>query len=617
MKRLLFVFLCGVITVSAVDVHAARKRAWLSKYASFEVLGEVEKDALEGLLTTAGEFYNDGKEDAYAVAIKPGKDVGVVIDLGKEDRITSVVIKNRGNQSKQEGLQVYISSDKENWTTHSKWVTEGAAYGWNISVNKPARYVKIVKDAGELLEIKWVKVLLGGFYNGEELSRLRYDGLPVKPTAARPIPSWMKDGTGMGLFIHWGLNGWSLFGGKEHHEKLVKEWPKKFTADKYDPDKWMKAAKRGGFEYSVLTTRHHAGFNLWPSKTEKVGGWGVIKYLDGRDLVKPWVEACRKNDLAVGFYFSPINWMWKSENFPHRGFPRKNNWIRKGAFVDDWSTENLQKVLDTWLEEDVFPCMEELLTRYGKVDYAWFDGFNWPRGLGLDFKHDEAKALLLKLQPEILLNPRYNNWGEAPKFGDLGTAENHFPNARPWGPWEFCWCMRGGWFAGGRGSNTGNGTPAVTVLANLAKCRSWDGYMLPDVGPFPNGEMPDYFYGLCEVMGGWMDNNKESLLGVKGGPWPERVNVPVTTKKKTWYLFAWPQNDKGEFLSPKNGDMGNYDYTPADKVVTVKNVSKKPKKATVLATGEKIDYTLTDKTMTFTIPADETTALLDVIKVEW
>lgn len=59
----------------------------------------------------------------------------------------------------------------------------------------------------------------------------------------------------------------------------------------------------------------------------------------------------------------------------------------------------------------------QLLTRYGKIDYAWFDGFNWPGGL--DFKHDKAKALLLKLQPDILLNPRYNNWGKAPKKNSI------------------------------------------------------------------------------------------------------------------------------------------------------------------------------------------------------
>jgi len=589
----------------------------LSKYASFEVLGDAQQEPLPGFLTASGEFYNDGQEDAYALQIAPGKDVGVLIDLGKEDKITSVVIKNRGNQAKQIGLEVSISNDKENWETDDAWITTGEAYGWNISTNKPGRYIKITKDADQPLELKWVKVLHGGHYNGEELERLRYDGLPIKPTAGRPIPSWMKNGTGMGLFIHWGLNGWALHGGKERHDQVVAEWPKSFTAKDYDPDKWMKAAKRGGFEYSVLTTRHHAGFMLWPSRTEEVGGWGVIEYLDGRDLVRPWVEACRKNEIAVGFYFSPINWMWKSDDFPHRGFPRKNNWTRAHEFVD-WPKEQLQPILDKWIEQDVFPCMEELLTRYGKIDYAWFDGFNWPGG-GLDFKHDEAKALLLKHQPDILLNPRYNNWGEGPKFGDLGTAENHFPNQRPSGPWEFCWCMRGGWFASGKGKNTGNGTPAVNVLANLARCRSWDGYMLPDVSPFNDGTMPDYFYGLCEVMGGWMDNNKESLLGVNGGPWPEQVNVPVTTKDngKTWYLFAWPQNDQGQFLNPQAGNMGKYDYMPKDKVVTVTNAGKKPSTVTILATGENLDFKTDGEALTFTIPAERTTSLLDVIKVEW
>ena len=606
-----------LLGLTAGPAPASIRRAWLSKYARYEVLGQSSQPPRAGFLTTAGVFYRDGKEDAYAVRIAPGEGVGVIIDLGKEDRITSVVIKNRGNQAKQSGLVVAVSTDKKTWQSRPDWTTRGAAWAWNVSINRPGRYVRITKDAKKPVELKWVKVLSGGSCNGEELARLRYDGLPIQPTAGRPIPSWMRNGTGMGLFIHWGLNGWALHGGKQRHDKLVAEWPKTFTAERYDPDRWMKAARRGGFAYSVLTTRHHAGFMLWPSRTEKVGGWGVIRHLGGRDLLKPWVRACRKNDIAVGFYFSPINWMWKSESFPHRGFPRKNNWTRARQFVD-WPKDKLQPVLDRWLAQDVFPCMEELLTRYGTVDYAWFDGFNWP-GCGLDFKHDEAKALLLKHQPGILLNPRYNNWGESPKFGDLGTAENHFPARRPTGPWEFCWCLRGGWFAGGKGKNTGNGTPAVTVLANLAKCRAWDGYMLANVGPFPDGTMPDYFYGLCKVLGEWMDKNRESLLGVRGGPFPERTNVPVTTKDhgKTWYLFAFPQDDQGRFLNPRKGNLGHYESTPREKVVTITHAGRKPSTVTVLATGKKLDYKVVGETLRFTLPPERATQLLDVIKIRW
>ena len=93
----------------------------------------------------------------------------------------------------------------------------------------------------------------------------------------------------------------------------------------------------------------------------------------------------------------------------------------------------------------------------------------------------------------------------------------------------------------------------------------------------------------------------------------------MTTKDngKTWYLFAWPQSDRGEFLAPSSGLMGQYDYTPKDKVVTVKNVGKAPTRATILATGENLDYTQQGQMLTFIIPKGKATSLLDVIKLEW
>ncbi len=600
-----------------VPVIAASVRHWVSKYATYEVIGTPLVEALPSLLTAEGRFHNPGTEDAYSLSLKPGADVGVTIDLGKVEKVYSVVIKNRADSANQVGLALAVSADKNQWHTQSAWVVKRPAWAWCMTVRRPARYVRLTRpgaNADKPFELKWVKVLTKGGYNDEELMRLRFDGLPIKPAEGRPIPKWMSEGTGFGLFIHWGLNGWALFRKSEaEHDKLVAEWPGTFTAKDYDPGKWMRAAREGGFAYTVITTRHHAGFNLWPSKTEPVGGWGVVKHLGGRDLLEPFVAACRENDIKIGFYFSPINWMWKSPEFPSRGFPRVDNWNRGAKFVK-MPREKLQPILDTWLDQDVFPCVEEILTRYGTIDYAWFDGFNWPRA-GLDFRAERMKALILKHQPKILLNPRYNNWGEAPKFGDLATAENHFPQFRPAGPWEFCWCMRGGWFAGGKGRDTSNGTPAVTVLATLAKCRSWGGYCLADIGPFGDGTMPDYYYGLCRVMGGWMEKNRESLTGVDGGPWPELCNVPVTTKGDVRYLFAWPQNEKGEFLEPRRGSGGEYDYTPKDKVVVLKG-ARRPARVTLFATGERLDHEFEGSVLTVTIPAARTTPLLDVIKVE-
>lgn len=124
---------CGllilIVFLSAVPASASIKRAWLSKYASFEVLGETQQEPLPGFLTASGEFYSDGKEDAYALSIAPGKDVGVIIDLGKDETITSVVIKNRGNHLNQVGLKVSLSNDKQEWVTSEKWVCQDEARG--------------------------------------------------------------------------------------------------------------------------------------------------------------------------------------------------------------------------------------------------------------------------------------------------------------------------------------------------------------------------------------------------------------------------------------------------------------------------------------------------------
>ncbi len=50
--------------------------------------------------------------------------------------------------------------------------------------------------------------------------------------------------------------------------------------------------------------------------------------------------------------------------------------------------------------------------------------------------------------------------------------------------------------------------------------------------------MPDEFYKLCDKLAKWNAQNGISLKNVKGGPWPEKSNTPVTIKSDTWYLFG-------------------------------------------------------------------------------
>jgi len=155
------------------------------------------------------------------------------------------------------------------------------------------------------------------------------EGVADKPVINRAIPKWFTRKTGFGLFLHWGpwsakyngSCGWMLFRGKQTCEEFAAELGPRFKPENYDPNIWMKAASGAGFTYAVITTRHHDGYELWPTKIDD--NWGTKGYMDGRDLLKPYVEACKKNDIRVGFYFSPTDWMWNPKGWPHRGYPYK------------------------------------------------------------------------------------------------------------------------------------------------------------------------------------------------------------------------------------------------------------------------------------------------------
>src|SRR4051794_28637639 len=157
---------------------------------------------------------------------------------------------------------------------------------------------------------------------------------------SHPDAQWYPDAS-FGLFIHWGISSvkamnisWPMIPGRPlaakriddpaERERIVREedwnlngkkplispneyWAmaRDFNPQSYDPDKWLKAAKEAGFTYAVLTARHHEGFALWPSE---YGDFSTKNYMGGRDLIKDYVEACRRNGLKVGLYYSPPDW---------------------------------------------------------------------------------------------------------------------------------------------------------------------------------------------------------------------------------------------------------------------------------------------------------------------
>jgi alpha-L-fucosidase len=168
-----------------------------------------------------------------------------------------------------------------------------------------------------------------------------------KPTweslATRPLPQWF-DESKIGIFIHWGVFSVPSFGNewfwKSWHDKepkyvdfMTKNYPPgftyadfapKFTAEFYEPDKWAEIFKASGAKYVVLTSKHHEGFTLWPSKVSF--NWNAMDVGPKRDLLGIQLYFCtrfntfflitgdlaksvrNKTDLHFGVYHSLLEW---------------------------------------------------------------------------------------------------------------------------------------------------------------------------------------------------------------------------------------------------------------------------------------------------------------------
>jgi alpha-L-fucosidase len=448
-----------------------------------------------------------------------------------------------------------------------------------------------------------------------------------------PDAQWYPD-AGLGLFIHWGIASvrainisWPMIPGRalartrvtdpKERERIIREsdynltgkpnditpneyWTmaKDFNPQKYNPDKWMKAAAAAGFKYVVLTTRHHEGFALWPSA---YGNFDTKNFMGGRDLLVDYVKACRKYHLKVGFYYSPPNWYFEKDykDFMYSG-GHKNNPEFPALDADLKPRTNRPSPEDLARHQAAYDAMvrgqvQELLTRYGKIDLLWFDG-RPPTPHGRDsITLDEIR----KLQPGIVVNPRLHG------HGDFITYERTLGTDKPVTGWaEFCNTWTAYW---PHVDNAPFRAPGF-VLGQLARSHSLGVNYLLGVGPTKDGEFCEGIYQNMAIVAGWMKRNGAAINGTKPLPASESASVPAVMSDSTRYLFA-----TRDFRA--NGSFPE-DLLPAtDQTLTLKGAGE-PKHVRVLGNGAALQFTYADNVIHIELPAAKRTPLVDVIAVD-
>jgi alpha-L-fucosidase len=297
----------------------------------------------------------------------------------------------------------------------------------------------------------------------------------------QPDIGWFQNAR-YGLFMHYGL--YSLLGRGEwvmNREQIpVAEYKKlaqRFTAEKFNADDIIRRAKNDwGMKYAVLTTKHHEGFCLYDSK---MTDFTSVKTAAKRDLVAEFVNACRKHGFRVGLYHS------------------LNDWSTSPNAVDalERPAECCQKFIDF-----VHGQIREIMTNYGKIDVMWYDGW-WPFDGGeKGWQAEKLNAMVRGLQPGIIVN------GRCGLPGDFTTPEGHVTSAKTM--WEACMTLNNSW--GWHGGDNNWKSPQ-TVCEMLRKAASGRGNLLLNVGPKPDGSIPQPSIDILNKVGDWLKANGESI----------------------------------------------------------------------------------------------------------
>lgn len=375
----------------------------------------------------------------------------------------------------------------------------------------------------------------------------------------------------------------------------------KFNPKSYDADTWIKLAKAAGATYVVLTTRHHDGFAMWPSK---YGDFNTKNYIGGRDLVKEYVAACRKYGLKVGLYYSGPDWHFNRDfqSFMYYGVGRDyKNVPSLDADLHPRTTIKTNAEKQAQYEnvaKYIKGQVEELLTNYGQIDMIWFDGApDIPKG-NEAWKDCITMNQIHQLQPGIVVSPRFFGYGDYKTMEGDKSVPTTVQNT--WA--ELCATIADpGW-----GYTQKPLKSSAYVLNQLVDCISNNTNLLLNFGPNKDGVFSDGMVSRLNDIAAWMKVNKVAVPGTHALETGEQASVPATAKGKHRYLFVMPVVPNR--IKPPVLPL------PAE-TITFKTPNA-IKSIALLGKNAKIDYEQNNGKITIHVPAGLRTTNGDVLDVE-
>lgn len=347
-----------------------------------------------------------------------------------------------------------------------------------------------------------------------------------------------------GIFIHWGIYSmlgdgewvmWNKRIGREEYSHLAGG----FCPSWFSAREWAQVFKDAGAQYVTFTTRHHDGFSMWETKASPYNVVEATPY--GRDILKALSTACAEQGLKLHLYYSHMDWYRTdyplgstSRQLPHD--EETTNWMEYYNFMNRQLTE--------------------LLTDYGPIGAIWFDGM-WDHavGTGFDWRLDEQYALIKKLQPRCLI--ANNHHGSPIDIEDIQLFEQDLPGENSAGfsgeqkvstqlPLETCMTLNNTW---GYSITDKNYKSGDEVIRRLVGAAGRNANFLLNVGPRPDGQLPEEAVKILEHVGDFMSTHGSTIYNTRGGCVPPQDWGVTTQDGKTLYIHVLNKEKDGQVIN--------------------------------------------------------------------
>ena len=405
-------------------------------------------------------------------------------------------------------------------------------------------------------------------------------------------PDWFRRAK-FGIYTHWGIysvpacrpNGsWYGFNmyqkGTPQYEYHVKTYggPEKFgykdfipmfTGEKFDAAEWAELFARAGARFAGPVGEHHDGFSMWNTNLTR---WNAYRMGPKRDVVGELEKAIRAKDMR---FMVALHHAERCKFFPHwvkgtdlsdpeyydfYGKPHDLDWKygvpKEGTPLWNAQARPDKEFCDLWMAK----C-REVIDRFSP-DMLWFDF-----GLSLmpECYREEMLAYYYNqgAQKEQDVVCVYKNQDLAVGSGVIDLELGRFDRLT-YHEWITDTTVDDG--EGWSYLFDARYKKPATLVQYLIDNVSKNGYLLLNVGPKPNGEIPEEARHILLEMGDWLAVNGEAIYDTT--PWvtdgegptkmeksgmfseealeytPEDIRYTVNGNQLYALLLGWPQNGR-------------------------------------------------------------------------